>query len=242
MEILQKNRVYVELWKAFSEQKPSRFFTTLRDTNLLEPLFPEVFALIGQTQPVKWHAEGDAFDHTMLVMDKTAENKLSPDHVFYALCHDLGKGLTPKHLLPKHYGHEKAGVPVVHGLCDRLGISGKTKRQALIVTQYHMHVHKIHEMKPSTIVNTFSKFILDDLLVLADMSHMDSLGKISEDDHKEYKNHLLFSKMMSNAQLYSLKNDYTVDQIKSMSVDKIKKIIFDKKVSIVKAEKDNFVY
>lgn len=238
IEILQKNRVYVELWKALSEEKPSRFFTTLRDTNLLEPLFPEVFALIGQTQPEKWHAEGDAFDHTMLVMDKTAENGFDSDHVFFALCHDLGKGLTPKHLLPKHYGHELAGVPVVRNLCARLGIAGSTLHQALVVTQYHMHVHKIHEMKPTTIVRTFSSYRHNELIVLADMAYMDSLGKISLEDKGEYTNHNLFKKMMG-MQFYSLRNDFDENQIKSMSVDKIKKTIFDKKVEFVKNVKRN---
>jgi tRNA nucleotidyltransferase (CCA-adding enzyme) len=233
MEILQKNRVYVEMWKAFSEKKPSRFFTTLRDTDLLEPLFPEVFALIGQTQPVKWHAEGDAFDHTMLVMDKTAENRFDADHVFFALCHDLGKGLTPKHLLPKHYGHELAGVPVVENLCNRLGISGATKKRALIVTEHHMNVHRIHEMKPTTIVNKFSKYRYEDLEVLADMSHMDSLGKISEEDHGPYTNHILFKTMMC-MQYYSLTQDFTENEIKSMSVEKIKSEIFNRKVAYIK--------
>jgi hypothetical protein len=33
--------------------------------------------------------------------------------LFAALTHDLGKGVTPAHILPGHRGHESAGLPLV---------------------------------------------------------------------------------------------------------------------------------
>ena len=111
-----KERVVGELQKALLADRPSVFFRTLRAGGCLRVCFPEVDALIGQTQPVEWHPEGDAFEHSMQVLDAVAER--TPDVVtrFAALMHDIGKGVTPAELLPKHHGHDKAGARIIESL------------------------------------------------------------------------------------------------------------------------------
>lgn len=117
---LSKERVLVELRKALTANQPSIFFQVLRQANLLEIHFKEIYDLIGALQPVEYHPEGDSYNHTMIVLDKAAQ--ITNDVVirFCALVHDLGKGVTPKSMYPHHYGHDENGVEVVKKLGYRL--------------------------------------------------------------------------------------------------------------------------
>ncbi len=121
LNTLSKERVFVEFRKALTADKPSRFFDILKEANVLDVHFKEVYDLIGAIQPIKYHPEGDSYNHTMLTLDNSA--KLTDDTKirFCALVHDLGKGRTPKEMYPHHYGHEQGGVAPLKDLCKTLG-------------------------------------------------------------------------------------------------------------------------
>jgi len=72
---------------------------------------------------------------------------------FAVLVHDLGKGITPDHVLPSHRGHEERGVALVNNICDRLKVPNDVRQLALAVTEYHLMCHKAQQLKPETIVN-----------------------------------------------------------------------------------------
>ncbi len=93
-----------------NQDKPSIFFNVLKEAGVLDVHFEEIYKLIGAEQPVKYHPEGDAYNHTMLALDMSA--KLTNDEKirFSVLVHDLGKGLTKKEEYPHHIGHEEKGV------------------------------------------------------------------------------------------------------------------------------------
>jgi len=152
LDHLVPERVWQELSKALITDQPSLFFTTLRDTDALAILFPEVDRLFGVPQVKKWHPEIDTGIHVMMVIDQAA--KLSDDVSvrFAALCHDLGKGTTPDDILPHHYGHEERSVGLTKSLCQRLRIPKEIESLALNVAEYHTHVHLLYELKPSTIL------------------------------------------------------------------------------------------
>ena len=150
-------RVWQELEKALSEPAPSRFFEVLRDCGALARLFPEVENLFGVPQPVKWHPEIDTGVHTMMVLDMAA--RLSQDSAvrFAALTHDLGKGTTPKAMLPSHKGHEQRGVDMIRALCDRVRAPNRHRELAVIVARHHGEVHKVDELKASTILRVLEQ-------------------------------------------------------------------------------------
>lgn len=113
LKTLSRERVFDEFRKALSTNKPSIFFNTLRDADVLEVHFKEIYDLIGSIQPEKYHPEGDSYNHTMEVVDKSAELTDDLSIRFSALVHDLGKGTTPKEMQPHHYGHDKRGPELV---------------------------------------------------------------------------------------------------------------------------------
>lgn len=142
LDDLTPERVWQEVVKALQTDKPSVFFEVLKSVKALDRLFPELSALIGVEQPVKYHPEGDAWIHTMMVLDAAAQLSGEIDIRFAALVHDLGKGLTPVELWPKHHGHEAAGVPLVQKLATRYRLPKKTQQFAEKVTEFHGLIHK----------------------------------------------------------------------------------------------------
>lgn len=120
---LSRERVFAEFRKALETDKPSIFFNVLKEADVLDIHFKEIYDLIGAIQPLKYHPEGDSYNHTMLALDNSVRLTKRDDIRFCTLVHDLGKGRTPKEMYPHHYGHEKAGVEPLKSLCKRIGVS-----------------------------------------------------------------------------------------------------------------------
>lgn len=149
---LVAERVWQETVKALACERPSVYFETLRACGALKKVFPELERLYGVAQPAKWHPEIDTGVHVMMVLDQAA--RLSPDLTvrYAALTHDLGKGTTPKDILPHHYGHEERSVKLVEELCARLKTPREFKELALVVAKHHGLVHKAEEIRSDTLL------------------------------------------------------------------------------------------
>lgn len=155
VDALVAERVWQELARGLMEKHPSRFFRTLRECGALKKILPEVDALFGVPQPAHYHPEIDCGVHVMMVIDDTAKYERSLEVRFAALGHDLGKATTPEDTLPRHIGHEMRSVDLLKKLCERLRVPGDCRDLALLVAQYHSHVHKVRELRPETIVKVF---------------------------------------------------------------------------------------
>lgn len=149
LSTLSKERVFVEFEKALKTDKPSIFFNVLKKANVLEVHFKEIYDLIGALQPEKYHPEGDAYVHTMMVLDYCATMTENVEIRFSALVHDLGKGLTPKEEYPHHYNHEINGVKLVENLGNRIGIPNSWKKCGKIACREHMRGGIFFKMKPA---------------------------------------------------------------------------------------------
>jgi tRNA nucleotidyltransferase (CCA-adding enzyme) len=137
------------------ENKPSRFFETLRDCGALAKIIPEVDALFGVPQPEKHHPEIDCGIHTMLVVDDAALHNYPLEVRFAALTHDLGKGNTPKDILPRHIGHELRSVDLLHAMCARLRVPADCRDLGLLAARYHGDVHRARELRAETVFKLF---------------------------------------------------------------------------------------
>ncbi|MGX5174953.1 multifunctional CCA addition/repair protein [Aliikangiella sp. IMCC44653] len=154
---LAAERVWKETSRALTERNPQVFFTTLRASHALTYWFTELDVLWGVPNPPKWHPEIDTGVHTMMVLEQAALLSSSATTRFAAVCHDLGKGITPSDKLPSHYGHEKSGIPLIAKLCQRLKAPNEFKQLAQIASEFHLHLHKLDELKPQTIVKVIEQ-------------------------------------------------------------------------------------
>lgn len=134
--VLSDSRIVGELERALASPRPSIFFRELLRAEVLDVSFPWAAALIGKTQPAAYHPEGDAFEHTMIVLDAVAERTSDTKTRFAALMHDVGKGATPPDMLPHHYGHEARGAEIVSGL--PAAYRREWKRAASVCAAEHM--------------------------------------------------------------------------------------------------------
>lgn len=164
LQHLTAERVWLETEKALNEKNPEIYFETLHKTGALSVLFPEIDALYGVPNPVKHHPEVDSFIHTMLVL-KQAVNLTENNPIlnksavrFAAICHDLGKALTPQNILPHHYGHEQAGIKPTRALCKRLKVPSYFQELAELTCEFHTHIHKAFELRAETVITLFNRF------------------------------------------------------------------------------------
>ncbi|MDO8414128.1 MAG: multifunctional CCA addition/repair protein [Gallionellaceae bacterium] len=155
VDALVPERVWQELARGLMEKTPARFFTTLRTCGALSKIMPEVDALFGVPQPPKYHPEIDCGIHTMLVLDDAAQHDYALEVRFAALTHDLGKGSTPKDMLPRHIGHEQRSVDLLRDMSTRLRVPSECRDLGLLVARFHGDVHRAQELRADTIVRLF---------------------------------------------------------------------------------------
>jgi len=151
--------------------------------------------------------EGDAYNHSMIVMDKVAEITDDIKVRWAALLHDLGKGITPKEILPHHYQHDINGVEVVRNLCNRLKLPKEWTKLAVAVAKEHMRAGLYDNMKIPKKVAFLEK----------NYKYLNELELIAQVDSK--KSNLQFAeigkKMIEqvNGNIFTLPNNETAKEI-----------------------------
>jgi len=149
LDLISAPRVFAEMKKALlTADQPDVFFSVLRDAGALRGWFGELHALIGVPQNPKYHPEGDAFIHTMLVLREAAAlREQAGDPLLFmlaALTHDLGKAVTTKKNDKGDWasiGHERAGLPLIEQMLGRLGAPKQAAAYCADLCRLHMRVH-----------------------------------------------------------------------------------------------------
>ncbi|ALG67591.1 multifunctional CCA addition/repair protein [Beggiatoa leptomitoformis] len=154
VDALVPERVWQETQKALTEENPQRFFQVLRECGALARIFPAIDKLFGVPQPEKYHPEIDTGIHTLLSLQAARRLTNEPSVLFAAVTHDLGKGVTAPEILPHHYGHEGAGVPLIEKLCTQYHVPTDYRELAVLVARYHTHCHQVTALKAKTLLET----------------------------------------------------------------------------------------
>lgn len=155
LDHLSPARVMGEMKKALlMSDAPDVFFRVLALVNALDPWFSELKALIGVPQNPKYHPEGDAFEHTMLVLREAAalKNQVKDPLSFMlaALTHDLGKAVTTCLNEKGEWSsiqHEIKGLPLIESMLLRLGAGRQRTAYCQNLCKLHMRVHTCYYQK-----------------------------------------------------------------------------------------------
>jgi tRNA nucleotidyltransferase (CCA-adding enzyme) len=202
VDALVPERVWTELEKALLTDAPERFFMTLRECGVLARVLPEIDDLFGVPQTAKYHPEIDTGVHTMMVLQQICLLTDDPVTRFAALVHDLGKAKTPESVLPSHKGHERAGLPVIDQLGKRLKVPKKYQSLAKAVAEYHLHMHKMMSLKPTTVLKMLegTRSLMDDsrALQIAQCCIADARGRTGLES-REYPQADLFLRFQQAA-------------------------------------------
>lgn len=185
LSALASERVFEEMKKALLKaEKPSLFFETLRKMNQLDYWFGELESLIGVPQNKRHHQEGDAWNHTMMVLDEAAKRRNNTENPLWfmlsALCHDFGKAVCTKEIdgVIRALGHETEGVALVEKFLKRITSDKKLTKYVLNMTKLHMRPNMLYVQK-SGIKATNRLF--DEAISPKDLIQLamaDNLGKI----------------------------------------------------------------
>ena len=173
-------------------KRPSLALDWLNKLGRLKEILPEVFATIGVKQNIDYHKEGDAFEHTKLVLDAAANTECDSQEqklifMYAAICHDLGKPATSKFEDGKWRcrGHARAGIEPTKALLGRI-----TKNRDLVDAVCKI---VLHHMTPADLVQSgagpasykrFAKKLAPDvtLKLIAMFLRADILGCVTDED------------------------------------------------------------
>jgi tRNA nucleotidyltransferase (CCA-adding enzyme) len=188
MEFLVAERVWKETSRALQSISPDIYIEVLRECGALKILFPEINALFGVPQRADYHPEVDTGIHTLMALQQAAKLSDSATVRFSVLVHDVGKAVTPTHVLPSHKGHEARGLPLVKKICDRFAIPNEFRELAMAVTEHHLLCHNALELKPTTVLKLLTGIgAMRNSAKLADFLHCceaDARGRAGfEDNH-----------------------------------------------------------
>jgi tRNA nucleotidyltransferase (CCA-adding enzyme) len=157
VKALVSERVWQELSRGLMAAQPSRMLQVLRDCGALSVLLPEVDRLYGVPQPVQHHPEVDTGVHLEMVLDETARVQAPLEVRFAALCHDLGKGTTPREAWPRHLGHEQRSVTLLRSISARWKVPQPCRELAEVVAAEHGHIHGAMPLSAEAVSRLFKR-------------------------------------------------------------------------------------
>lgn len=155
---ISAERIWKELSRALMEAAPQRFIAVLRECGALASLLPEIAVLFGMPQTALYHPEICTGEHILLCLERSSALNASLAVRYAVLVHDVGKGLTPSDLLPKHHGHEHAGLPLVEAINDRFRAPRQIASLAKLVCREHLLAHQAETLSPKRLLA-----LLDDM-------------------------------------------------------------------------------
>ncbi len=154
---LVPERVWQELSRGLMNARPGRMLQVLRDCGALARLLPEVDRLWGVPQPAQHHPEIDTGVHLGLVLDQCARVEAPLPVRWAALCHDLGKGTTPREEWPRHIAHESRSATLAAALAERLRVPVECRELADVVAREHTHIHASDTLDAAALVRLFER-------------------------------------------------------------------------------------
>lgn len=231
---LDPNRVWKELSRALMEQHPHLFFDSLLKMDTLHKVFPEIYKLKSALEWSRWHPEGDAFEHTMLVLKQSAINGFGIESRFAALVHDIGKGATKFENLPSHFGHDVTGAKMIEEFGPKYCVPNNLTKIASFAARHHMRGHELRKLSAKTFVKMFDgislkKEKMNYVDVLHDVFVCDERGRLGSENNSV--SHLAVIKDLVNAYLSVRFEDVFPDG--QTNVNKIRDGLFKKRCESV---------
>ncbi len=167
-----RETVAKEMLKTFKEN-PAWAMELYDQSGAFEQLLPEVITMKGCEQPEQFHAEGDVWNHTKLMLQKIRSEEfrkyfpgvhISGEFALGVLLHDIGKPVTQK--TPEKHGterirfdgHDQAGAKICEQITDRLNLSNEQKEKIQFMVQNHMFLmsaEDISKIKANKIAKRF---------------------------------------------------------------------------------------
>ena len=171
-------RIRDEISRILCEGGARRGFELLDETGLMKVILPEVSALKGVEQSPQHHPEGDVWTHTLIMLDKLQNPKVTL--ALGTLLHDIGKPATfersPERI--RFNGHVEVGMKMAEAICRRLRYPCEVTEQVLALVANHMRFIHVPEMRQSTLKKFLRMPHFEEHLELHRLDCLGSHGKL----------------------------------------------------------------
>lgn len=153
VEKIATDRMRDELTALLIHPSRRQAITDLDNFGILERVLPEVTSGKNVSQPPEFHAEGDVWQHELLILDYLPHNP-SRQLVWAALLHDIGKG--PSRIEPRDeknhirfHRHYAVGAEMAKTALRRLNFSNRDVKDIAWIIYNHMAIDDLPSMRPS---------------------------------------------------------------------------------------------
>ena len=176
IKLISAERIRDELIKLFRPPYAARGLDLLRDSGLMEHVFPELVATVACDQSPNYHPEGSVYNHIRLMLSQLPPD--APESLPWAvILHDIGKPPTAtkdeKNGLIHFYGHEKVGADMSQEILNRLRFPKKEIDETVLCVRQHMQFKDVKQMRKATL----RRLLLRDTFPLElDLHKLDCLG------------------------------------------------------------------
>ena len=172
LKIISWERITEEIIKSLKTDKPSIAFYLMKETGLLEYVFPEMNVMSG-VDVIDNMSHKDVFIHTLQVVDNAAKLTNKMEIRFAALVHDIAKPNTKRFEKKKgwtFHGHDEIGRRMLKGVARRMKISNSLRDYLMIMTKLHLRPialakKNISDSAVRRVMAEAGEF-LDDLMIL----------------------------------------------------------------------------
>ena len=184
-------RIRDELDKIAKVNKMHIAIPLMDELGILEKVLPEMSALKGVEQSADHHSEGDAYVHSLGVIENLETYHPDSDigTVWAAIAHDWGKAHTQSFDEDKihFYGHEDVSAELVEQRLRELKYPKEVIEKAKFLSTNHMRGHSAHEWGPKAYRKYREdmkklKQVEDEMVV--DYDHYESILALLESDQR----------------------------------------------------------
>lgn len=192
------HELYFELNRhLLQDEKPSQYLNSISD----EPVFQQypfnMLLKLRQTkQSTKYHPEGSAWNHTILVVDEAAKRKVQSKNpnafMWAALLHDIGKPDTTRIRNGKitSYNHEKIGEKLAGEFLKTFMDDEQFIMEVTSLVRWHMQILFVVNELPFADIEEMKHEV--DIYEIGLLGLCDRLGRLYADTEKEERNMRLF--------------------------------------------------
>jgi len=173
---MDKKILYEEIYGHLMEdEKPSEYLNNLVNEDCFNSNYP--FKLIAELknvpQNLKYHPEGNVWNHTMMVVDNAAKRRMLSENpevlMLAALLHDIGKPPTTKNRKGKitSYDHDKVGARMAKEFLQELHEDNDTINKVMTLVRWHMQALFVVKDLPFADIETMlSEVSIDEIALL----------------------------------------------------------------------------
>jgi tRNA nucleotidyltransferase/poly(A) polymerase len=172
LKIISWERITEEIIKSLKADTPSIAFYHLKDTGLLNYVFPEMDVMHG-VEVINNKGHKDVFIHTLQVVDNAARLTEKMEIRFAALVHDIAKPPTKRFNDKKgwtFHGHEEIGRRMLKKVAKRMRLSNHLRDYLMLMTKLHLRPIALakKEISDSAVRRVMAEAgeLIDDLMIL----------------------------------------------------------------------------